>query len=79
MKINGNTIEGISVAYDGCHKIYICESIEDEEMMKGWGYKIYPLEQLPEIWENSCSLRFISNAKLDRDYVRQFEEATFNE
>ena len=77
MIINGEKVKGISVAYEGCHKIYICEDEHDEVMMRGYGYSIYPLDDLPKIWDSSCSLRFISNAKLDKQYVGQFEEARF--
>ena len=78
MRVNGREIVGQSVAYEGCHKIYICENDADEEKMKGYGYEIYPLKYLPEIWESSCSLRFIDNASLNANYVRQFEEAVFD-
>lgn len=79
MKINGIEVVGETFAFEGCHKIYICESEDDEEKMKSYGYDIYPIEDLPEIWERTCSLRFINNANLDKTYVAQFEEAIFEE
>ena len=75
MKVNGIKVEGISVAYEGCHKIYICEDEQDEEMMRSYGYEIYPLSDLPTIYENACSLRFIDNAKLTKVYAPQCEDA----
>lgn len=36
-------------------------------------YKIYIID-LEDIYNNSCPLRFISNWKLDKKYVKQFEE-----
>lgn len=77
MLINGKLVTGNSYAYEGCHKIYICENQADEEMMKSYGYDIYPLSTIEETWEKSCPLRFISNANLDKSYVEQFEYAEF--
>lgn len=79
MKINGKEVVGKSVAYEGCHKLYICEDKQDELMMLSLGYKVYPIEMLEELYEHSCSLRFISNAKFDKSYVKQFERAVFEE
>lgn len=76
MKINGIEVKGNKFAYDGCHKIYVIEDVEDEKMAKD-GYKIYPIEALEEIYRRSCSLRFIHNWKLTKTYVAQFEEAIF--
>ena len=33
MKINGKTVIGDKFAFDGCHKIYICKTVEDENWM----------------------------------------------
>lgn len=77
MKINGQQVIGNTFAYEGCHKIYICESKEDEEMMKEYGYRIEPIEELEITYKTSCPLKFIHNAKLTKSYVGQFEEAEF--
>ena len=37
-------------------------------------YDIYDLDNLKELYNESCSLRFISNWKLTKRYVKQFEE-----
>lgn len=66
--------------YDGCHKIYIVEDQDDIKSVKEvWGNDttFYNIDELQEIWDNSCSLRFISNWKLDKQYVRQFCDAEF--
>lgn len=76
MKINGVRVKGRKFAYDGCHKIYVIEDIEDEKMAED-GYKIYPIKDLEEAYRRSCDLRFIYNWKLTKTYVAQFEEATF--
>ena len=79
--INDIEVVGIGFLWDGCHKIYILESEEDKQhAIKESGYNkkdVYPLERLEEIYEESCSLRFIENYNLDKIYVRQFEVARF--
>lgn len=77
MKINGIEVLGDTFAYDGCHKIYICECQSDEEKAIECGYKIIGIEFLEDIWDSSCSLRFINNWELDKFYVPQFENAIF--
>ena len=79
LKINGKEVKNNGYFfYDGCHKIYIIEDEKDiEEMFKiGWEYKeIYPIEKLEDIYFNdTCSLRFIENVKLDKFYVPQLME-----
>lgn len=78
-RINLKDIEGIGFAYDGCHKIYIIEDSEDIYNAIKVGYNIYQMYELPSIWENSCSLRFISNWKLTNQYVKQFEDVEIEE
>jgi len=76
MIINGQTVNGDKFAYDNCHKIYIIEDQTDIEEAKEIGYDVYPIENLKEIYEHSCELRFISNWKLTKNYVTQFEDCT---
>jgi hypothetical protein len=72
--VNGRTIKSNGFfAYDGCHKIYILEDEIDVENAKKLEYDILPIKKLRETFENSCELRFISNWKLDKLYVQQFE------
>lgn len=81
MKVNGKEIKTNGYfAYDGCHKIYICEDKADIETMRGYEYEnILPISELPKTWDLSCPLRFIQNVKLTTNYVRQFEDAVFEE
>lgn len=51
-------------AWEGCHKIYLCQNMGDIQLMLAYGYDIYPIEQLRTVWKNSCSLRFIHPASL---------------
>lgn len=74
MKVNDKEIKGKGIAYDGCHKIYILEDENDEKEAYDMGYELYVLDILEKIYNNSCSLRFINNWKLDKCYVAQFEE-----
>jgi hypothetical protein len=79
MKINNKEVKGSSFAYDNCHKIYIIEDDSDEVAAKKLGYQIYNLKYLKSSYENSCSLKFIYNWKLNIVYVNQFEEAIFED
>lgn len=79
MKINGIPVNGKRFAFDGCHKIYVCDSVEDELDARDTGYTLYPVEYLQKAYENSCPLRFISNWGLDRTFVGQGEEAAFGD
>lgn len=77
MKINNQETEAKKFAYDGCHKIYLIEDEADEKTAMEYEYKFFPIEELQKTYENSCSLRFISNWKLSKQYVKQFEQAVF--
>lgn len=79
MKVNGKEIKGKGIAYDGCHKIYIIEDEKDEQEAYNMGYELYILDILEKIYNTSCPLRFISSWKLDKSYVKQCEEAIFEE
>jgi hypothetical protein len=74
MKINGEIIRAKEFAFDGCHKIYICESASESEEAMQSGYVILPIDQLESTYERSCELRFISNWKLDKSFVEQFTD-----
>ena len=67
LTVNGQRIEATHFAWDGCHKIYLIDSPAGHEEIKGWGYEesdIYTISLLPQIWKESCALRFISWADL---------------
>lgn len=83
IKINGveikvnQSVENTRFAYEGCHKIYICETPEEEERMKELGYKLIPLPEIEKFYSSSCGLKFISNSDLSTDYAEQCKEAVF--
>lgn len=82
MIINNKKVIGNKFFWDGCHKIYIVENEKDlKEMFKnGYSKKdLYNISKIKEIYNNSCSLRFISNVSLNKKYVKQFERAIFKE
>lgn len=64
-------IEGVGVAWDGCHKIYVCESQDDIDVMPRLGYEIYDMGELESIWAKSCPLRFIDSADLTKCFRTQ--------
>lgn len=59
MKINGKEITAKAFAFDGCHKIYLVETVEDDETLREYGYDIYEISGIKQAYEDSCSLRFI--------------------
>ena len=80
--LNEHIITGDSTRFvwDGCHKIYLVETEQDVLDVKelcGEDEILYPLEDLPRIWRQSCPLKFISNFSLTKQFVHQFNEATF--
>lgn len=59
-----NNIQGSAFAYDGCHKIYICETNEEIQEMKEFGYEIKEMNELLITFIESCELKFIYKANL---------------
>lgn len=62
MYINGKYYNYKYFVYDGCHKIYLIHK-KDFKTIKAKGYEkedIYPINELKDVYEHSCSLRFIS-------------------
>lgn len=66
----------VSIAWDGCHKIYILLDEEQHQQMDGYGYD--PLLRLDAIgadralallrewYADSCALRFINTVRTNR-------------
>ena len=81
MKINGKLIEATEFAYDGCHKIYLITTPTGREEILADGYEeFHPIAELPQVWEQSCCLRFISPADLEGpNIVAQGEKAIFTQ
>ena len=79
--INGEPVkaEGLVFVYDDCHKVYLVTSEAGRQQLfeHNWSEEDFrhPCE-LPGIWEQTCPLRFISDADLNTQYVPQGEDAT---
>jgi hypothetical protein len=78
MTINGTQIKAKQFAWDGCHKIYLINTDEDKKTFLEYGYDLFPISELEEAYNESCSLRFISNGDLSQEVVSQFQDATFS-
>lgn len=75
MKINDVEVLGNKFAFDGCHKIYIIEDDNDYNEAVSYGHNIHNINELEHIYRHeTCDLVFISNWKLTKRYVEQFEE-----
>jgi hypothetical protein len=61
MKINGKEVTAKKFAFEGCHKIYVIDTPEEEAQALKYGYDIYPIEEIEQAYKDSCSLKFISN------------------
>lgn len=73
-------LPGALIAFDGCHKIYVCTDVAGAVEAGSYGYDggdFYPAADVRELWEKSCSLRFVSSIELiDTPWtIRQFEDA----
>lgn len=75
MTINGKVITATEFAFDNCHKIYLVNSAEDKNQLIEYGYDFYPIEELKEAYEGSCSLRFIQDMTTFNNIVAQGEPA----
>ena len=78
MTINGKTITSKEFGFDECHKIYLINSAKDKKELTDLGYKLFDIASLRLVYQNSCPLKFISNADLKgKNIVDQCEEAKF--
>ena len=76
VQINDTVIFADEFAWDGCHKIYVVTDQESRDELEGYGYDFYPIDELKEVWDLSCNLRFISDASLSASYIPQCYEGT---
>ena len=53
MKCNRKIIKGDKFVWDGCHKIYVLQTPEEVQEASNDGFKLYPIEDLPEIYNRS--------------------------
>ena len=63
--------------FDGCHKIYIINKLNEEEEIKQglrYGYEmkdIFDIKELKRIFDESCPLKFISSFDLSLNFIEQ--------
>lgn len=69
--INGTPTKAHHLAFDGCHKIYLCECPADIREAEHAGYTVRPIEDLLDTYDAACPLKFISNWQLTVSYVEQ--------
>ena len=78
MVINDKEVTQKEFAFDGCHKFYLLKTYGEKVEAEQYGYKIYPIKELPRMFWNSCPLRFISTWDLTEKIVPQgFNAVTF--
>ena len=64
--------------FDDCHKIYLIEDQKDKEDMFSIGWReedIHKIDELEDVFNDSCPLRFISTCKL-KTIVPQCQKET---
>ena len=62
MTISGKKINYTHFLFDGCHKFYLTNESKVTEKMEECGYTqddLFPIDELPYMFYDSCSLRFI--------------------
>lgn len=79
VEINGALVQTDEFGWDECHKIYLVTTEEGRKELLDLGYRLYPIRELRDCWEKSCSLRFISSADLTTTFVQQGHKATIKE
>lgn len=80
MKIGRYTTKAREFFYDGCHKIYLIETPQDKKdfFSRDWEKTdIYPIDQLIEIYRNSCPLKFIDTCSLKTIVPQAVSQVTF--
>lgn len=80
MKIGRYKTKAKEFFFDGCHKIYLIETPRDKKdfLSNDWEESdIYPIDQLIEIYRNSCPLKFINTCKLKTIVPQGVSQVTF--
>lgn len=68
-KIDAIESSGISLAWDGCHKIYLLGDEARVDDAVAYEYEIYPAAEIRRLIGSSCGLVFVSNwGLLDSDW-----------
>ncbi len=82
MKISGKEINYTHFLFDGCHKFYLTNESKITNDMAERGYTqndLFPIDELPYEFFNSCPLRFIQTWEDYKRIVPQCRsQVTFN-
>ena len=82
MKIGNKTVDFKYFLFDGCHKFYLTNHRKVTQDMIDRGYEqtdLYPIDELPHMFYNSCPLRFIQTWEDYKRIVPQGSgQVTFN-
>ena len=74
MKISGKEVKQKYFLFDGCHKFYLINErkITKDMQEKNWSKAdVFPINDLPSEFYNSCSLRFIQDWESFKNIVPQ--------
>ena len=69
VELLGNS--GLRVAYDGCHKLYLCDDSAAERILCV-GYYEYGIDDVPSLYRGSCELRYIDIVLTGEDGSREY-------
>ena len=71
LKVSGKSVKNaLGFFFDGCHKIYVAETESDIQVMRKYGYgEMLPMSALENTFAESCYLRFISWANLQKPNI----------
>lgn len=68
-----NEADYLGFVWDGCHKIYLIESITDWDECDAYTPdEMLPMDELPAVWRKTCPLRFIDTYGSLRVVIPQF-------
>lgn len=80
MKIGRYKTKAKEFFFDGCHKIYLIETPQDKKDFfdRDWEESdIYPIDQIVEIYRNSCPLKFINTCSFKTIVPQAVSQVTF--
>ncbi len=71
LKVSGKSVaHALGFFTDGCHKIYVAETLEDAEKMRDLDYDyLHPMLELEKTFVGSCYLRFISWVNVEKPCI----------
>ena len=72
LQINSTVTRNVEyIAYDDHHKFYLIENAYELYDAQEDGLSIYEMDEFPELWANSSSLRYLASFGKDEDGNRE--------